>query len=322
LLAILTITAPIYLVVAAGWVCTRGGLFARTDMRVFGKYVVNLALPALLFNALAQRRIEEVLNPVFLGAYLAGSLAMLLGGIVWARRFGGMRLSRSAIVGMGMACPNSSFIGFPVVLQLLGQTNAAIALALALVVENFVLLPLAIAIAEADLGPDAAGGSSMQQLRRAFLQSARGVLRNPIIWGVALGALFATFDWRLPDPLARSVDLFAQAAASLALFVIGGSLVGIRVRGMVRDVTVVAVGKLLLHPLAVLLAVLLLPATDRGLQAAAVVMAAVPMLGIYPILAQKHGHDTEAAAAQLATTVASFFTLTALVWAVQRFVLA
>jgi malonate transporter len=43
-------------------------------------------------------------------------------------------------------------------------------------------------------------------------------------------------------------------------------------------------------------------------------MAAVPMLGIYPILAQKHGHDAMAAAAQLGTTVASFFTLTALVW--------
>lgn len=315
---ILTITAPIYLVVAAGWLCTRFGLFARTDMRVFGKYVVNLALPALLFNALSQRRIAEVLNPVFLTAYLVGSLVVLLGGVVWARRFAGKPLSQSAFVGMGMACPNSSFIGYPLVAQVLGQTNAAIGLALALVVENFLLLPLALAIAEADLAPGDRPGGALQRLRRAFLQSMRGVLRNPIIHGVALGALFALMEWRLPDPLARTVDMFAQASASLALFVIGGSLVGIRVRGLVRDVTVIAVGKLLLHPLAVLLVVLALPATDRGLQVAAVLMAAVPMLGIYPILAQKHGHDTQAAAAQLTTTIASFFTLTALIWVVQQ----
>jgi len=40
----------------------------------------------------------------------------------------------------------------------------------------------------------------------------------------------------------------------------------------------------------------------------------VPMLGVYAVLAQKHGHDGMAAAAQLVTTVASFVTLTALLW--------
>jgi malonate transporter len=104
------------------------------------------------------------------------------------------------------------------------------------------------------------------------------------------------------------------ACASVSLFVVGGSLVGIEARGMLRDVSVIAAGKLLLHPLLVLAAVWLLPPMARELQVAVVVMAAVPMLGIYPILAQKHGHDAMAAAAQLGTTVASFFTLTALVW--------
>ena len=69
-----------------------------------------------------------------------------------------------------------------------------------------------------------------------------------------------------------------------------GSLVGLRLRGLARDVSVIAV-----------------------------VMAAVPMLGIYPILAQRHGHEGVAAAAQLAATVASFFTLTALIWAVRQY---
>jgi hypothetical protein len=72
------------------------------------------------------------------------------------------------------------------------------------------------------------------------------------------------------------------------------------------------------HPLLVLTAVLLLPPMARELQVAVVLMAAVPMLGIYPILAQKHGHDTMAAAAQLGATVASFFTLTALLWFIKH----
>ena len=51
---------------------TRLGLFAKADMRVFGKFVINLALPALLFNALSQRSVAEILNGQYLAALRTG----------------------------------------------------------------------------------------------------------------------------------------------------------------------------------------------------------------------------------------------------------
>lgn len=318
MLDILAITGPIYLVMAIGYLTTRAGLFARAEMRVFGKYVINLALPALLFNALSQRSVAEVLNPVFVVAYGVGALVVMLTGIWVARRMG-KPLSAAAIVGMGMSCPNSGFIGFPLVAQVLGGPAAGVGLALAMVVENFLLLPLALAVAESDTGDAAQGaGGRAARLRQALAQSAVGVLRNPMIWGIALGFLFSLAGWKLPAPVARTVDIFAAACASLSLFVIGGSLVGIRTEGLLRDVSLVALGKLVLHPLAVLGMLLLLPPMQRELEVAVVLMAAVPMLGIYPILAQRYGHDGMAAAAQLVTTVASFFTLTAAVFVVRN----
>jgi malonate transporter len=315
-LSVLALTGPIYFVVAVGFACTRAGLFQRTDMRVFGKYVVNLALPALLFNALSQRSVAEVLNTVFIAAYALGSVAANLAGVLWARRAAGKPLPEAAIVGMGMSCPNSGFIGFPLVAQLFGPANAGIALALAMVVENFLTLPLSMALADSDVGGQGQGRG--ERLRLAITQSLRGVLRNPIIWGIAAGFLFSLTGLRLAEPVARTVNLFAAACASLSLFVIGGTLVGLRLQGMQRDVAWIAAGKLFLHPVCVLVAVLLLPPMARELQVAVVVMAAVPTLGLYPILAQKHGYEAMAAAAQLGATVASFFTLTALLWAVQH----
>ena len=44
MLQILAITSPIYFIIALGFVATRFGLFVRADMRVFGKFVLNLAL--------------------------------------------------------------------------------------------------------------------------------------------------------------------------------------------------------------------------------------------------------------------------------------
>jgi len=314
--SVLAITAPIYLVAAIGYLCTRAGLFGRGDMWVFGKYVINLALPCLLFNAMSQRSVSEVLNPVFVAAYASGSVVVMLAGVAWARRFGGKRLSEAAILAMGMACPNSSFIGFPVVLQLFGPTTAGVGLALALFVENFLTIPLALAIAGSDAG-DEEDGTRGRRIRAALVRSLRSVARNPLIWGIVLGFLVALAGWRLPEPVARTVNIFAAACASLSLVVIGGSLVGTRIDRLRGDVLAVAFGKLLLHPLAVLVAVLLPPTMAHELQVAVVVMSAVPMLGIYPILAQQHGHDSMAAAAHLGTTVASFLTLTSLLWVLQ-----
>jgi predicted permease len=45
-----------------------------------------------------------------------------------------------------------------------------------------------------------------------------------------------------------------------------------------------------------------------------VLLAAMPMMGIYPTLAQAHGQDDWAAVALVVTTTSSFFTLTALMW--------
>ena len=61
-LEILGITVPIYLAIALGYVCTRMGLFAKAEMQVFGRFTLQLALPALLFNALSQRSVAEILN--------------------------------------------------------------------------------------------------------------------------------------------------------------------------------------------------------------------------------------------------------------------
>jgi malonate transporter len=318
MLSVLAITGPIYLVVALGFLATRAGLFQRTEMRTFGKYVINLGLPPMLFNALSQRRVTEIVEPVFVLAYAGGSLLALAAGLFWARRVAGKPLSASAFAGMGMSCSNSGFIGFPVVAQVFGAATAGVGIALAMVVENFLMLPLVLALAESDVAGADDGRSRGRRLRAAIGQSLLALLRNPMIHGIALGVLFSAMDWSLPEPLGRAVNLLAASSAPLSLLVIGGSLVGIRARGMLHDVGIIGAGKLLLHPLAVLLMVVLLPPMDVKLQTAAVLMAAVPMLGIYPILAQKHGHDTMAAAAQLGTTVLSFFTLSSLVWLLQR----
>ncbi len=320
MLAILSITAPVYLLIALGYACVSRGLFARTDMRLFGKYVLYLALPALIFSSLSQRSFSEIVNPVFIAAYAGGSLATLALGFWWARRIAGYRVSASAMVAMGVACANSGFIGLPLVSQIFGPGVAGLNLALGGIVENILLIPLVVALADSDLGDGHPGGeASGRRWRAALAQSMRGLVRNPLVYGVILGVLASSVGLRLPESLARAVGMVAASCSALALFVIGGSLVGFGLRGASRDVGVVTAGKLLVHPLAVTVLLLLLPPMDRQLQMALIITSAVPMMSIYPIVSQRYGQDGFAASALLVATVASFFTLTGLLWMLQHY---
>ena len=313
MLDVLSITGPIYLTIAIGYLATRLGLFAKADMRVFGKFVIHLALPALLFNALSQRRLGDILNGRYLLVYALGSLAVVVAGVAWARLRSGKPLDESSYLAMGMACSNSGFVGYPMVLLLLGPV-AGVALALNMLVENLLVIPLLLMLA--DVGAGAAAGE--RHWGRAVMQTLAQQARNPMIAAIVLGFAFSLSGWQLPGPVARTVNLFSQASGALALFVIGGTLVGLQVRGMRVQVAQIAFGKLILHPLAVLAVLWLLPIADPQLRTAVILNAAMPMMGIYPILAQRHGHDGNAAAALLVTTVASFFTLSGLLWVLKH----
>ena len=306
---ILAITAPIYIAIALGYGLTRWGFFQKTDMRAFGTFVVKVAMPALLFNALSQRKVSDILNAEYVTAYALASLFTLSLSIAWALRVSKVSRSLSSCLAMGMSCPNSGFVGYPVMLLSLGPlaSVAGVALALNMMVENLIIIPLLLAWAET--------GQSKSRWQGIIWQTLKGMFYNPMIWGIVLGFLFSWFEWQLPSSLGRTVSLFAQASGALSLFVIGGSLVGLPVQGMGPRVSQIAAGKLVLHPLMMLVVMtFMLPIQDPVLRVAALLTCAMPMFGIYPILTQKHGHDGLSAAALLVTTMASFFTLNALLW--------
>ena len=310
---ILGITGPIYLAIALGYMATRRGLFTKADMPVFGKFTIHIALPALLFNALSQRSVGEILNVQYLGAYAAGSLLVIGLGLWWARKVQGHSLSYSSMMAMGMSCPNSGFVGYPIMLLTLGAPVAGVALALNMMVENLLLIPLLLAVADS-------GGAAAGRWQQVLRQTLVSLVRNPMIWGIVIGFVYAMSGLHLPAPLARTVNLFASASGALSLFVIGGSLVGLKAEGLKGTVSQIAFGKLVLHPL-VLVAVLLwvFPVSDPALRQAALLTSALPMLGIYTILSQRHGHGTISAATLLVTTVASFFTLSAVLWLLRHY---
>jgi malonate transporter len=222
---------------------------------------------------------------------------------------GGHSATASTFLAMGMSSSNSGFVGYPIMLLTLAPM-AGVVLALNMLVENLVVIPLLLWLAERAKGT----GDPW----RALTQSLVRLATNPLFLALAAGLVISATGWQLPAPVTRSIDLLASASGALSLFVIGGTLVGLPLAGMGQRVMPVVLGKLLVHPLLVWGAVSALPwlglDLSPELRMAAVLSAAMPVMGIYPTLAQAHGQEDTSAAALMATTMASFFTLSTLLW--------
>ncbi|SDL39889.1 hypothetical protein SAMN05661010_01583 [Modicisalibacter muralis] len=306
MLEILAITTPIFLLIGIGYLAMAGRIVTHEQVQGVGNFVIYCALPALVIRALTQNPLEEVFNPQYLLAYGGGSLLVFAGGLAFARKRRHQPLSASAIQALGMSASNSGFIGYPVAVMVLGSP-AAVFLAMNMVIENLLIIPLALALAEMS---NQAGNGLRETLRR----TAARLARNPILIGLLVGVLLAVSGLDLPGPLAKAVDMLANAAGPAALFVIGGTLYGLRVRGMVTDVTQIAIGKLMLHPLAVFGMFLLLPERDPLLLSGALLFACAPMISVYPLLGQRYGMQTVGAAALMVATLSSFLSISLAIW--------
>ena len=150
--------------------------------------------------------------------------------------------------------------------------------------------------------------------RQGLRQAGGQLLRNPLTAAILAGVAVAALQLPISGVLARTINMLELSSTAVSLFVIGGTLVGLSTRSMRRDVSAIALGKLVLHPLAVGLMVWWLAPANPALRAAAVVFASVPMLSIYPLLAQKYGHEGLCAAALLGATLLSFVSISGVLW--------
>jgi predicted permease len=309
LLTVFSITSSIFIIIALGFITVRRGLLEASNTRALGIFVVDYALPALLFNALSQQPTQKLLNVDLLFAYALGSLSLLAMGIMFRCFVQRKGLQEATILTMGMTISNSAFMGFPIAEQIIHETARA-TLAVYVSVENLIMLPLLLTLAELS-----------GQTKTSHFSILKGIIKrlitNPLIISISAGVLFSMFELHLPKPISHALTMLSGASAPVALFYIGCTLAGLKLKGMGSDISSIIFGKLILHPLAIYVTLLVLSFNNPMLKQAAVINASMPMFSIYPLISQKYGYEDLCAAAMVATTVISFFTITALLWIIQ-----
>jgi len=305
---------PIVLVVLLGLAAVRLGGIPDAHVDGLAGFVINLALPAVVFSALAGQDLRDSFDLAYVAAYAAGSMVAFLAAFAALRRLRGRPLAVSAMGALGASASNTGFIGFPVASLALGAPALA-ALPMTMLVELVLVIPLALALAEAD-----AGGS--RSLARAWGLTVARLARMPLIWAIAAGIGVSLSGLALPAPLATAADVLARAAPACALFVVGGTIARLRRGDVGGDTLVVVATKLLLHPLAVACAFLLVPGVPPELAAVGILFASVSMITIYPLFCARFGLERAGATALVAATTLALLTVSAVLAFVVPAVLA
>lgn len=303
---ILTLTgvvAPVFLLIGLGFGLGRARVFTPDQVRGFGRIVLLVALPALLFGMLAGADIANTFRLDYLLVYGLASLGSFGLGFAWFRFGTGADVPTSAVRAIGMSNSNSAFVGFPVISMVFGPAAAG-PLALNMLVENLLMLPLMLALIEVGSGGERHPG-------RVLLTVGKGLVRSTILWAIVLGAAVSLVGTALPGVMTRTMTIMAGASAPLALVTIGASLAGITLHGRRTAIGAITVGKLLIHPLLVVALLAVFPIADPLFRAAAILFAASPMFSIFPVLAQRSDDVETCSAALLVATFVSFVTLIA-----------
>jgi hypothetical protein len=303
---ILTITVPFFALILAGYVAASRDWVPPAAVPAFNGFLLFFAVPAMLFRFASTLPFAEIANVRLFLSWTVAGVSVLL-ATVWIGRRLGLRLRDAAFFGLAGGVGNLGFLGVPLLVALLGERAAAPTIG-AIVGDLAVLATVGLAIAQLDPAGEEERGSGAREI-------ALRVLLNPMLVAMSVGAAFSYFSWRLWTPLDEMTRLLGNAAGPCALFAIGATLVrpDAPLRSPVVSLPVAA--KLVLHPLAVALAVRV-AGVEPFAALVATLAAALPSAGWVFIFAQRHDADAgRVAAAILLTTALAFVTFSALVWA-------
>ena len=229
---------PVALLLLLGCLMRKRGLVSEHFAAEGDHLCMRLLFPVLLFRSISQGELalDSCLRSI---AFAYGIIAVsLLAGILLIPRLVRDR-NQIAVVIQSLYRGNFTLYGIPFS-QLLGGSGAAAA-ASAIAAATLPVLNIAAVVMYAWY----AGRE-----RRNWVQLLKGILKNPILWGVFLGLAFRPFHMALPGPLESLTASLAAMASPLAFLTLGVKLYGGRAPAGQRRLTgAVVLFKLLIMPL-------------------------------------------------------------------------
>ncbi len=223
---ILYAIVPIIVVMLAGYISGKKGIFNGSDSKKFNKVVLDYALPAALFVSIAQSTREMLAHDLKLSIVsLVGIMFCFMLVYFVFRMFKKNTGADAAVSALISGSPTIGFLGFAVLEPIFG-TNASVALVVAIVgiVVNAVGIPVGLSLMNASLAK-----SNPQAKKQSAWAPVLHALEQPVAWAPILAVVWVLVGIPWPKWASPSFNLIAGANASMAVFSAGITLSAVKV---------------------------------------------------------------------------------------------
>ena len=225
---ILYAIVPIIVVMLAGFISGKKGIFSGDDAKKFNKVVLDYALPAALFISIVQANRQMLARDLKLSLISLVGIMLCFMIVYWVFKYcfkknTGADAAVSALIS---GSPTIGFLGFAVLEPIFG-TNASVALVVAIVgiVVNAVGIPVGLSLMNASLEKTQPGSTKKDSWWKPVLHA----LAQPVAWAPILAVIWVVIGIPWPDWASPSFNLIKGANASLAVFSAGVTLSAVKV---------------------------------------------------------------------------------------------
>jgi predicted permease len=237
---LLSVVLPVFLVIGAGFLAAKRGLIAQEGIDGLMRFAQGVAIPCLLFQALAILDLGENFDLRLVGTFYTGSFTCFLIGMAGARLLFHRPMEDAVAIGFIALFSNSLLLGLPITERAFGpdatQANFAI-----IAVHS----PFCYAVGITAMEIVRAQGAPLLTIPTKIL---RAMLGNGLIVGILLGLAVNLSGLPIPTIVDEALDLLVRAALPTALFGLGGVLARYRLEGDLPTILFTLSLSLLLHP--------------------------------------------------------------------------
>ncbi|MDO4478741.1 MAG: AEC family transporter [Lachnospiraceae bacterium] len=302
----LNVTVPIFALMLLGYFFNKIGFIDDIFAAKLNTFVFRIPLPLLVFKDLAVVDIAEAWN----GRYILFCFVVTLLSIAGVALLS-LLIKDKSMRGEFIQCSyrsSAALLGIAFISSIYGDSGMGPMMIIGSVPLYNVVAVLVLSLTRPDMK-----GLNKETLKKTFL----GILKNPIIWGIAIGLLWSALKLPLTGIPEKVVGNIAATATPLGLMAMGATFSLKKAFG-VKKVAISAVAIKLVG-----LAALFMPlAVALGYRAsylvAILVMLCSPTTVSSYVMAKNMGHDgVVSSAVVMLTTLLSAFTLTFWLWLIK-----
>ena len=227
---ILYAIVPIIVVMLAGYISGKKGIFTGENAKAFNKVVLDYALPAALFVSIVDASREMLVQDIKLTiiSLVVMMFCFMLVYYVYKWCFKKNTGADATIMALISGSSTIGFLGFAVLEPIFGTTPyVALVVAIVGIVVNAVGIPVGLSLLNASLAktnPVPAG-----KKRQSAWGPVLHALAQPVAWAPILAVIWVIAGIPWPKWASPSFDLIKGANASLAVFAAGVTLSAVKV---------------------------------------------------------------------------------------------